>query len=55
MLTYAIGRGVESTDNCNLNEVVKRVAGNDYRFSALVTEIVLSDPFRKRRGDGGPK
>jgi hypothetical protein len=55
MLTYAIGRGVERTDNCNLKEIVKRVAGEDYRFSALVTEIVLSDPFRKRRGDGGQK
>ena len=55
LLTYAIGRGVESTDNCNLKEIVQRVSREDNRFSALVTEIVLSDPFRKRRGDGGQK
>jgi hypothetical protein len=53
LTTYAIGRGLESYDNCNVTEIAERVAQNDYRFSALVTEIVLSDPFRKRRGDGG--
>jgi len=55
LLTYAIGRGVESTDNCNLKEIIQRVAREDNRISALVTEIVISDPFRKRRGDGGQK
>jgi hypothetical protein len=53
MLTYAIGRGLEPNDNCNLTEIGRSVAKNDFRFSALVTEVVLSDPFRKRRGDGG--
>jgi len=26
---------------------------NDYRFSTLVLEIVRSEPFQMRRGDGG--
>jgi hypothetical protein len=55
MLTYAIGRGMESYDKCNLDAIVRSVAAKDHRFSALVTEVVLSDPFRKRRGDGGQK
>ena len=40
LLTYAMGRGVERTDNCNLKEIVQRVAREDNHFSALVTEIV---------------
>jgi hypothetical protein len=55
LLTYAIGRGLESYDNCNVDEIGRRLAENDYRFSALVTEVVLSEPFRMRRGDGGQK
>lgn len=53
MMTYALGRGLESYDRCNLDEMAKTVARKDYHFSALMTQIVLSDPFRKRRGDGG--
>jgi hypothetical protein len=26
---------------------------NDYKFSRLVRGVILSDPFLKRRGDGG--
>ena len=50
MLTYALGRGVEYYDRPAVERIVKAVAASDYRFSALVTEIVKSDPFRKRRG-----
>lgn len=53
MLTYALGRGLVHYDRCSVDKITKQVAGQEYRFSALVTEIVLSDPFRKRRGDGG--
>jgi len=55
MLTYALGRGIEPYDKCNVNDMVNSIAKNDYRFSAVVTAIVQSDPFRKRRGDGGTK
>ena len=53
LLTYGLGRGVESTDKCWLDGIVDYVSKHDYRFSAVVTAIVESDPFRKRRGDGG--
>lgn len=52
MLTYALGRGVESTDKCHIDEIAQGVANQGYRFSSLVTRIVQSDPFRLRRGDG---
>jgi mono/diheme cytochrome c family protein len=51
MLTYALGRGIEPADRCHVDEIAAAVAAKDYRFSALVTAIVQSDPFRLRRGD----
>jgi hypothetical protein len=51
LLTYALGRGIESSDRCNLDEIAANVAKRNYRFSALVSEIVTSEPFRYRRGD----
>ncbi len=50
MLTYALGRGLEEYDRCAVEQIVKSVESNHYRFSALVTGIVKSDPFQKRRG-----
>jgi hypothetical protein len=52
LLTYALGRGLESYDNCTVDEVVKATVGHGYKFSAMVAAIARSDPFRKRRGDG---
>ncbi len=51
LLTYALGRGIESYDKCNLDEIAQGVAKNGYKFSSVVSHIVQSDPFRKRRGD----
>ena len=51
LLTYAIGRGVESTDKCNIDDMAKSVVAKGYRFSALVNAVIQSEPFRKRRGD----
>jgi Protein of unknown function (DUF1592)/Protein of unknown function (DUF1588)/Protein of unknown function (DUF1587)/Protein of unknown function (DUF1595)/Protein of unknown function (DUF1585)/Cytochrome C oxidase, cbb3-type, subunit III len=55
LITFGLGRGIEPYDKCNIDAIVRNVAQNDYRFSALVTEVVLSEPFRMRRGDGGQK
>lgn len=48
MLTYALGRGLESYDRCAVNEIVASLEKNDYRFATLITEIVASDPFTMR-------
>lgn len=53
LLTYALGRGLMYYDRCAVDKMVDAVEKDDYRFSTLVTEIVKSEPFRKRRGDGG--
>jgi mono/diheme cytochrome c family protein len=55
MLTYALGRGLESYDRPAVDRIVAALARNEYKFSTLVTEIARSDPFRLRRGkDGKP-
>ena len=53
LLTYGLGRGVESYDKCWLDGITDYAVKHDYKFSAIITAIVQSDPFRKRRGDGG--
>lgn len=50
LLTYALGRGLERYDNCKVSDISNYVTKKDYRFSAVVTAIVLSEPFRKKRG-----
>ncbi|MGL4552614.1 MAG: DUF1592 domain-containing protein [Gemmataceae bacterium] len=50
ILTYGLGRGLESYDRRAIDGVVAAMAKNDYRFSALITETVKSYPFRFRRG-----
>jgi Protein of unknown function (DUF1592)/Protein of unknown function (DUF1588)/Protein of unknown function (DUF1585)/Protein of unknown function (DUF1587)/Protein of unknown function (DUF1595) len=50
MLTYAVGRGMEAFDKCTIDKIAESLARNNYRFSALVIEIVKSDPFEMRRG-----
>jgi hypothetical protein len=51
MLTYALGRGLEHYDKCAVDQIVKNLAKNHYRFSELITEVVKSTPFEMRRGD----
>jgi hypothetical protein len=53
MLTYALGRGLETYDKCEVDKIAQKLTKNEYRFSALVTAVVESEPFRKRRGDSG--
>lgn len=54
MLTYALGRELVVPDRCVVDKIVELTEAADYRFSHLVTAIVLSDPFRKRRIEGTP-
>lgn len=49
LLTFAIGRGVESYDSCALDDISKSVAKKGYKFSSMIQAVVSSDPFRKRR------
>jgi hypothetical protein len=56
LLTYALGRGLERSDRCFVDEIAGKLAKGDHKFSRLVIEIVRSDPFQKRaRPKGGKK
>lgn len=55
MLVFALGRGLRYYDQCAVEEMMKTLSSEEYRFSAVVEQIVLSAPFRKRRGDGERK
>ena len=48
LLTYALGRGVEASDKCAIDGIVKQAAAQNYRFESLIADVVDSDPFRKR-------
>jgi hypothetical protein len=48
LYTFALGRGVESHDGPAVREVVRSARAADFRLSALVEAIVVSQPFRMR-------
>ncbi|MFO0809755.1 MAG: DUF1592 domain-containing protein [Gemmataceae bacterium] len=48
LLTFALGRGVESADGPAVREVVRKAKAADYRASAVIEAIVASTPFRMR-------
>ncbi len=49
LLTYALGRGLERYDAKTVRTIAVRLPAQDYRFTALVLEIVRSLPFQHRR------
>jgi hypothetical protein len=51
LMTYALGRGLEYYDAESVDQIVERLDKEDGRFSALLTGIIESAPFQKRRND----
>jgi hypothetical protein len=49
LLTYGLGRGLESYDGAAVRKIVRDAAANDYHFSSLILGIVNSTPFQMRR------
>ena len=49
MMTYALGRGLEYFDKCAVTEIAGDMPKAENRFGALVTAIVTSEPFLKRK------
>jgi catechol 2,3-dioxygenase-like lactoylglutathione lyase family enzyme len=48
MLTYALGRGLESYDMPVVRSIVRDAGRTDYRFTSIVLGIVRSVPFQMR-------
>jgi len=53
LLTYALGRSLESQDMPAVRSIVRTSARENYRFSSLVRGIVTSVPFQMRRARSG--
>jgi hypothetical protein len=49
LLTYALGRGIEYSDRCTVDDIARAARDHEYKFSSLVLAIVESDAFQKRR------
>ncbi len=54
LLMYALGRGLETSDAGAVDEIVRKVAADNYRMSSLILGIVNSEPFQKRREGSAP-
>jgi len=50
LLGYALGRGVQLSDEPLLGEMVARLAANDYRVSVAIEAIVTSPQYKSIRG-----
>jgi mono/diheme cytochrome c family protein len=48
LLTFALGRGLETFDMPTVRAIVREAARDDHRFSSLVVGIVMSPAFRMR-------
>jgi Protein of unknown function (DUF1585)/Protein of unknown function (DUF1588) len=51
LLSYAIGRTVEYYDQPEVRRIVRKTATDNYRWSAVILEIVKSTPFHMRRAE----
>ncbi len=51
LMTFAIGRAMESEDGPTIRQNAADSAGEEFRFSSLVKGIVLSKPFRMKSPD----
>jgi len=49
LLTYALGREMEYYDAPAVRRITKQAAASDYRWSALILQIIQSTPFQMRR------
>jgi len=49
LLTFAIGRGVESYDGPAIRAIMNEAREDDYRFSSLILGVAKSVPFQMRR------
>lgn len=49
LMIYGLGRVIEAHDMPTVREIVRNSAGDNYRFSTLVMNLVTSDVFQKAR------
>ena len=48
LLSYALGRSLELTDEPSVQQLTEKFIAGDYRISQLIEQIVLSQPFQTK-------
>jgi hypothetical protein len=51
IMTYAMGRGMQTYDNRTIDQINKDLAADGYKFQTLIYDVVRSLPFQSRRGE----
>jgi hypothetical protein len=51
LLTFALGRGVETFDAPAVRKIIRDARSRDYRFSSLIVGIATSVPFKMRKSE----
>jgi hypothetical protein len=54
LLTYALGRSIETFDRRTVRDIVNQTAGQDYRLQAMISAVVHSAAFQQRRSESKP-
>ena len=49
LLTFALGRGIESSDTPAVRKIIRDAQVNDFRFSSVILGVVQSVPFTMRK------
>lgn len=48
LLTYALGRGLQRADRCDVDKILAQAKENRYTIKSVILAIVQSDPFLQR-------
>ncbi|HMS56238.1 MAG TPA: DUF1592 domain-containing protein [Fimbriimonadaceae bacterium] len=51
LMTYALGRGLTAADDCAIDLILKPNKTSSFRIQDLIKGVVLSEPFRNKRGE----
>ncbi len=51
LLTFALGRGIETSDAPAIRKILREARARDYRFSSLIVGIAKSTPFQMRKSE----
>ena len=54
LMTYALGRQLEKSDEAAVREITTAAKPGGYRFEDLVTGVVTSAPFQERQTKESP-
>ena len=49
LLTYALGRGIETYDAPAVRRIIRHAEEDDFRLSSIILGVVRSQPFQMRK------